>query len=129
MVRDAQGSERGSGSILAVAIVAAVLMLFSLVLPVATVLSAQQRVAGAADASALAAADVAVGIRSGSPCPSAATVAAANAARLDGCLIEGPTATVRLTTSVLGFAVSARATAGRPASEAMVPGDAAGDTG
>ena len=113
-MRDAVASERGSGSILAVAIVAAVLMLFSLVLPVATVLSAQQRVAGAADASALAAADIAVGIRAGSPCSIAATVAAANNARLDGCLVDGTTATVRVTASVLGFEVSARATAGRP---------------
>ena len=113
-MREALASERGSGSILAVAIVAAVLMLFSLVLPVATVLSAQQRVAGAADASALAAADIAVGIRAGSPCSIAATVAAANTARLDGCLVDGTTATVRVTASVLGFEVSALATAGRP---------------
>lgn len=128
-MRNALASERGSGSILAVAIIAAVLMLFCLVVPVATVLSAQQRVAGAADASALAAADVAVGIRSGSPCPIAATVAAGNAARLDGCFIEGPTATVRVTTSVLGFAVSARATAGRPDSGAISRSGAAGGTG
>lgn len=113
-MRAALVEERGSGSILAVAIVAAVLMLFSLVLPIATVLATQQRAAGAADAAALAAADVAVGIRSGSPCPVAATVAAANAARLDGCLVDGATATVRVTASVLGFAVSALATAGRP---------------
>ena len=118
--------ERGSGSVLAVAVVAAVLMLFSLVLPISTVLAAQQRVAGAADAAALAAADVAVGIRSGSPCPVAATVAAANASRLDGCLIDGTTATVRVTATVLGFAVSARATAGRPTSE---PAGRSGSTG
>ena len=120
--------ERGSGSVLAIAIVTAVLMLFSLVLPVTTVLSAQQRAAGAADAAALAAADVAAGILPGSPCPVAATVAAANAARLDGCLIDGVTATVRVTTSVLGFAVAARATAGRPTGQpegtSWPPGDA-----
>ena len=127
-MRGALPSERGSGSVLAVAIIASVLLLFSLLLPVAAVFSAQQRMAAAADASALAAADVAVGIRSGSPCPIAATIAVANAARLDGCLIEGPTATVRVTTSVLGFTVSARATAGRPADETMAPRGAAGDT-
>ncbi|MHC5795132.1 Rv3654c family TadE-like protein [Lacisediminihabitans sp. FW035] len=118
-----QGGEQGSGSVLAVAVVAAMLLLFSLVLPITTVVSAQQRAAGAADAAAIAAADVAVGILPGSPCPVAATVTAANAARLDGCLIDGTTATVRVTTSVLGFAVSARATAGRPV------GDVAGATG
>lgn len=117
MVRDPRAGERGSGSILAVAIVAAVLMLFSLVLPVAIVLSAQQRAAGAADAAALAAADVAVGIDAGSPCPVAAIVAAANATRLNGCLVDGTTVTVRVTASVLAFTVSARATAGRPIDE------------
>lgn len=122
-MRERLTGERGSGSVLGVALVAAVLMLFSLILPVTTVLSTQQRAAGAADAAALAAADVAVGIRSGSPCAVAATVAAGNAAQLDGCLIDGPTATVRVTTSVLGFAVSARATAGRPT------GGPAGQTG
>ncbi|QNE45852.1 flp pilus-assembly TadE/G-like family protein [Glaciihabitans sp. INWT7] len=107
-------SERGSGSVLAVAIVAAMLMLFSLLLPVVSVLSVQQRAAGAADAAALAAADVAVGIRSGSPCEVASTVALANSTRLDGCVVDDATATVRVTASVLGFEVSARATAGRP---------------
>jgi secretion/DNA translocation related TadE-like protein len=116
-MRNRLAGEQGSGSVLAVAIVAAVLILFSLVLPVTTVLSAQQRAAGAADAAALAAADVAVGIRSGSPCPVAASVSSANASRLDGCLIDGPTATVQVTISVLGVAVSARATAGRPPGE------------
>ncbi|MES2092756.1 MAG: Rv3654c family TadE-like protein [Actinomycetota bacterium] len=113
-MRQLPANEQGSGSILAVAVVAAVLMLFSLLIPVATVLPAQQRAAGAADAAALAAADVAVGIRAGNPCAVAATVAAANATSLDGCVVDGTTATVRVATSALGFAVSARATAGRP---------------
>jgi secretion/DNA translocation related TadE-like protein len=120
------GGEQGAGSVLAVAIVAAILVLFSLVLPITTVVSAQQRAAGAADAAALAAADVAVGILPGSPCLVAATVAEANAARLDGCAIDGVTATVRATTTVLGFAVSARATAGRPADDGL---GSAGPTG
>jgi len=118
--------EQGSGSVLSVAVVAVVLLLFSLLLPVMTVLSAQQRAVGAADAAALAAADVAVGILPGSPCRVAATVASANAARLDGCLIDGTTATVRVTTRVLGFAVSALATAGRPGGNTA---DAPGGTG
>ena len=114
MIRHFPADERGSGSILAVAILAAVLVLFSLVLPVTTVISLQQRTAGAADASALAAADVAVGIHAGSPCLVAARIAAANDTRLDGCVVDGTTATVRVTTFVLGFRVVARATAGRP---------------
>ena len=121
--------ERGSGSVLGVAILAAVLMLFSLLLPVVAVVSVQQRAVGAADAAALAAADVAVGIRSGSPCLVAAAVAVANTTRLERCLVDGSTATVRATVSVLGFAVSARATAGRPPSERVVSTGINGSTG
>ncbi len=113
--------ERGSGSVLAVGVVAAVLLLFFFLLPVVTVLSVQQRAAGAADAAALAAADVAVGIRSGIPCVVAAGVAVANTTRLERCFVDGSTATVRVTVSVLGLEVSARATAGRPTGGPMVP--------
>lgn len=96
------------------AILAAIIVVFSLVLPVAGIISVQQRAAGAADASALAAADVAVGIRAGSPCAVAATVASANRTRLDGCVVEGTTVTVRVAALVLGLTVAASATAGRP---------------
>jgi secretion/DNA translocation related TadE-like protein len=128
MIRVSPG-ERGSGSVLAVAIIAAVLMLFSLLLPLVAVFSVSQRVVGTADAAALAAADVAVGIRSGSPCEAAATVAVANTARLHGCLVDGSTATVRVTASVLGFEVSAQATAGRPPAEPAVHAGRTGGTG
>ena len=114
---------------LAVAIIAAVLMLFSLLLPLVAVFSVHQRVVGAADAAALAAADVAVGIRSGSPCEAAAAVAVANTTRLRGCLVDDSTATVRVTASVVGFEVSARATAGRPPGEPAVHARRTGGTG
>jgi secretion/DNA translocation related TadE-like protein len=101
------GGERGSGSILAVGLVAAILAVLSLLLPLAIVLSAKQSSAGAA-------ADIAAGIHPGSPCPAAAHVSAANGATLDDCLVEGTTVTVRVVTVVLGFAVPARSTAGQP---------------
>lgn len=107
-------SERGSGSILAVAIIAALLALVSLLLPLWIVLAAKQRVSGAADAAALAAADVAVGILPGVPCEAAASVAKANGAKLNGCGLDGAIVTVRSSVTVLGFDVSARATAGPP---------------
>jgi secretion/DNA translocation related TadE-like protein len=91
-----------------------VLAIAALVLPFSVVLSARQRAAGAADAAALGAADVAVGIRPGSPCPVASLIASANGATLDRCVVDGTTATVRATVLVLGFAIPARATAGRP---------------
>ncbi len=105
-------TDRGSGSILAVAILAAMLCLVSLLLPLVAVLSAKQRVSAAADASALAAADVAVGILPGIPCTEAGRVAAANGASLGACEADGLVVTVEARGSVLGFAVIATATAG-----------------
>ena len=110
--------ERGSGSILAVSILGAMMALVSLLIPLAVVLSAKQHAAGAADAAALAAADVAVGAIPGIPCEVAATVARANRAELSGCRVDGAIVTVAAGTTVLGFAVSARATAGPPPSGA-----------
>lgn len=106
--------ERGAGSILAVALIATVLALFSLLTPLGVVLEARHRAAGAADASALAAMDVALGIVAGVPCEEAASVASANGATLDRCGIESDSATVRVRVTVLGLVVLAQATAGRP---------------
>lgn len=114
-MRGALTEERGSGSILAVAIIAATLILFSLLMPVVSLAALHHRVAGSADAAALAAADVAVGIRSGNPCPIAAVVAAANSTRLADCLIDGSTATVTVSAAApFGLTLAVRATAGRP---------------
>ena len=106
--------ERGSGSILGVAIIAAVLATVLLLVPLYTVLATKQRIAGAADAAALAAADVAVGITPGIPCEVAASLARANGAAVSACQVDGLVATIRVGTIVLGFAVSATATAGPP---------------
>lgn len=108
--------ERGSGSLLAVAIVATMLALISLLLPLSVVLSAKQRAAGAADAAALAAADVAVGALPGIPCEVAAAVTTANGASLSGCELDGAVVTVATSIVILGFDVQARATAGPPRS-------------
>ncbi len=108
--------DRGSGSLLAVSIVAAMLALASLLLPLSIVLSAKHRAAGAADAAALGAADVAVGALPGIPCDSAAAVARANGAALSACRVDGAVVTVRVVILVLGFDVRASATAGPPPS-------------
>ncbi|MCU1419075.1 MAG: hypothetical protein JWR57_244, partial [Mycetocola sp.] len=60
-------AERGSGSVLAVALVASVLMLAGLVLPLNAALMTRQLTANAADAAALAAADTASGLVAGYP--------------------------------------------------------------
>jgi secretion/DNA translocation related TadE-like protein len=106
--------DRGSGSILAVVIIAAVLTLSFALVPLYGVYLAKRQVAGAADAAALAAADVAVGLSPGNPCPIAASVARANHVSLRACRLEGVIVTVRVSASVLGFTVPAIATAGPP---------------
>jgi secretion/DNA translocation related TadE-like protein len=105
-------NERGAGSVLAIGIMGATLLLFIACAPVAELLISQSAVAATADAAALAAADARVGIVAGFPCEIAAKVAIANRVRLASCSLDGLDATVRVTRLVLGFAVEARATAG-----------------
>jgi len=78
----------------------------------ATVLSAQTAVSGAADASALAAADTLVGFVSGDPCERAGEIAALNRVTLDACVLS--TVSVRVTVSrhVAGIRLAATARAG-----------------
>jgi secretion/DNA translocation related TadE-like protein len=105
-------SDRGSGSILALAVFAAMLTLCSLLLPLVGVLSARQRLSGAADAAALAAAAVTVGLAPGVPCAEAGRVAAANGATLTGCELDGSVVTVVVKAAILGLPIEASATAG-----------------
>jgi len=107
-------ADSGSGSILAVAIMAAMLGIVSLLVPLYGVLFAKQGAAGAADAAALAAADVAVGIVAGQPCAAAASLATANGATLERCEVDGVIVTVTVTVPAFGFDVFGAATAGPP---------------
>ncbi len=108
--------ERGAGSLLALAVLAAVVATLLLIAPLYRALVLRAEMNGAADAAALAAADVARGISPGTPCVMAATVAAANGALLDECLVDGVIVTVRVNVAILVFSVAATATAGPPAS-------------
>jgi len=114
------GDDGGAGSVLAVAIVAAMLAVTALALPLYLVLAAKQAMGGAADAAALAAADVRVGLVPGEPCVVAASVASANGAELGACEFDGLVVTVSVRTRVAGFAVEASATAG-PAANRRAP--------
>lgn len=107
-------SERGSGSILAVAIVGACVLLTAVLVPVLALLALGQAVQGAADAAALAAADTASGVVAGYPCEEAAAAAALNGASVARCSLDGLIATVAVEREVAGFALSARARAGPP---------------
>jgi secretion/DNA translocation related TadE-like protein len=109
--------ERGAGSVLAVAIVAAMVCVAAMAIPLYSVLVRKQAVAGAADAAALAAADVRVGILAGEPCSVAGEVAAANGFELAGCALDGLVVTVVVRASVAGFPLAATATAGPPSGD------------
>jgi hypothetical protein len=78
-----------------------------------------QRVAGAADAAALAAADAVTGavVVSDEPCAVAARVAGAAGATLTGCSIEGFVATVQVESAYAGVVAVSRARAGPPEGE------------
>ena len=106
--------QAGAGSLLAVAILGAVLCVVATVLPLQFALSRRHAMAGAADAAALAAADARSGAVAGVPCDLAARVARANEARLDACAVDGLVATVRVSTRILGVTVTATASAGPP---------------
>lgn len=105
-------SERGAGSIMAVAVVAGAVVTLAALAPLSLVLQAKVATAGAADAAALAAADAAVGIVPGPPCERAGGVAAANKTALRACQVDGVIVTVRVAVMAAGFDVGATATAG-----------------
>jgi secretion/DNA translocation related TadE-like protein len=108
--------EAGSASVLAVGIAGVLVMTVAAVLPLYIGMSVRQSVISAADAAALAAADVAVGILPGIPCEIAATVATANGAVLTACVLDGLVVTVSTQRDFLGLALRADATAGPPES-------------
>lgn len=107
-------SDRGAGAVLALALLAATALLALAACALGAGLTARQRVIGAADSAALAAADAVRGIVSGVPCEVAGRVAAANGAVLSGCAIDGDVATVELADSWGGIALVARSRAGPP---------------
>lgn len=107
--------EEGSGSVLVVALAAAVLVLTGLALPLNQALITRQLVANAADAAALAAADTASGAVAGYPCSNAAEAARLNGAELGECVLDGLEAHVTAVRRVLGVTVTVAARAGPPA--------------
>lgn len=109
-----QKPDAGSGSVLGVGLIGAIVCLVAVVVPLYAVLAARSATAGAADAAALAAADARVGAVTGFPCERAAEVAAANGAVMTGCTVDGLIATVTVTRSVVGFTLEQTASAGPP---------------
>jgi secretion/DNA translocation related TadE-like protein len=100
--------------VLALAIVGASTAIVLAVLTLGAALIVRQRVIGAADAAALAAADGASGAVAGAPCGLAARVAEANQTILNRCHLDGLVASVTVSATFGAVPFSARSTAGPP---------------
>jgi secretion/DNA translocation related TadE-like protein len=107
-------ADRGSGSLLGLAIAGSIIAILSVALPLYIGLSARESLANTADAAALGSADVASGIAPGSPCTIAAHIALANGAVVSACKVDGLVVTVRVNRDFLGIELTAAATAGPP---------------
>ncbi|MGG7508848.1 Rv3654c family TadE-like protein [Plantibacter sp. YIM 135249] len=90
----AAGDERGSGSVLAIGVLGAVVAFAVAVVPVGSLLVAHQMASAAADAAALAAADTASGRVPGISCDAASRTAEHNQARVTECTVDSLIATV-----------------------------------
>ncbi|WP_327015940.1 Rv3654c family TadE-like protein [Cryobacterium sp. MP_3.1] len=110
--RPTSARERGSGSVLAVALLGTLVTMTAVLVPLLALLPVSQSVQGAADAAALAAADVASGLMPGVPCATAARAAELNGARLVTCSVDGLIATVAVSRTVGAFPIGSRARAG-----------------
>lgn len=108
--------DEGAGTVLAVGLVAAVIAVFLLAAAGALVLDGHRRVVAAADAAALAGADVALGVATGVPCERAASLSEEVGVRVDRCVQRGTLVRVHASTVVLGVPLGADAVAGPPPS-------------
>ena len=104
-------SERGSATMLGLAVIFVVIALGVAATAFGQAASANAQASTAADLAALAAAGRAL---EGSGCPAAESVAAANRARLLNCRISGLDATVAVEVEGRGLLAAVAAAAGRP---------------
>ncbi|MGQ3383956.1 Rv3654c family TadE-like protein [Glutamicibacter sp. TV12E] len=116
-------SERGSGTVVTTALVIMALLLAGVLLAWVAAVHAAMDAAAAADLAALAGADTARGLRQGDPCGVARSLAQANNAMLESCIVEADGQTVAVSAKVpvsfhaLGielYAARAKARAGAP---------------
>lgn len=114
MIGSAWRSGRGSGSVLALTMILAILSVSLALVAVGAATGVRQRVIAAADSAALAAADTALGATPGSPCANAERVAIAHGASLGRCDVDGLVVTVETRATFAGFPVHARSRAGPP---------------
>jgi secretion/DNA translocation related TadE-like protein len=112
--RGVGSGERGSVSVIALGMIAGVLALTGCIAALSAAFVAKQRLVGAADAAAVAAADVVSGVVPGYPCERAEEAARINGATLVDCAVDGPVASVLVSAQVLAIEVRVRARAGPP---------------
>ena len=92
--------EEGSGTVLALTIIAALLVVTVVIAGLIGVVSANRRASTAADLSALAAADAYRGLTEGDPCAVAADLAERHGAHLESCTFPNRPETVEVTVAV-----------------------------
>ncbi|MGR0220613.1 Rv3654c family TadE-like protein [Agromyces sp. ZXT2-6] len=114
MVRERAPAEEGAATVLALAIVGAVVALAAGFAAVLAGSVASQFAANAADAAALAAADAVAGVVPADPCALAAIAAERNGARLVACEVAGPAASVTVAVAAPFAEAIAQARAGPP---------------
>lgn len=95
-----QRPEEGSGTVLALTIIAVLLVLTVVIAGLIGVVSANRRASAAADLSALAAADAYRGLTEGDPCAVAANLAARHGTHLESCTFPDRPETVEVTVAV-----------------------------
>lgn len=92
--------EEGSGTVLALTIITALLVVTVVIAGLIGVVSANRRASAAADLSALAAADAYRGLTEGDPCAVAADLAERHGAHLESCTFPDRPETVEVTVAV-----------------------------
>ena len=95
-----QRPEEGSGTVLALTIIAALLVVTVVIAGLIGVVSANRRASAVADLSALAAADAYRGLTEGDPCAVAADLAERHGAHLESCTFPDRPETVEVTVAV-----------------------------
>jgi secretion/DNA translocation related TadE-like protein len=105
-------NESGSGTVLGLAVAGCVVTAVAVMIPLYMGLSQREALEGAADATALAGADVASGISPGSPCEVAGRVAGSDGAAMTSCVVDGLVVTVRVERDYLGLQLTESASAG-----------------
>ncbi|QWT24920.1 flp pilus-assembly TadE/G-like family protein [Subtercola sp. PAMC28395] len=106
--------DRGSGSVITLAVIAVLMAVVGLVLAVSTALSEKGQLRADAESAALAAADTESGAVGGYPCENAARAAELGGSELTECTVEGVAAKVEVTRTIWGVSVTVRARAGPP---------------